>query len=73
VAQLLALPQTQRSPTLDNRVYGVDWQADVTSDAISLRFSTISPDLALRLLRLYLGLDAFDPEVTPCSDPLTTP
>lgn len=72
-AQLLALPQTQRSPTFDNRVYGVDWQADVTSDAISLRFSTLSPDLALRLLRLYHGLDPITPEVTPCSDPLTTP
>lgn len=62
LAQLLTLPNTQLSPMVGNRMYGVGWRADVTSTMVSLHFSSLSPQMTLRLLRLYHGIDSTDPE-----------
>jgi len=64
LAQLLALPHTQRSQMVDNRIYGVDWRADVTSTMVSLHFTSLSLEMALHLLRLHSGSDPTAPEVS---------
>lgn len=60
--RLLAFPDAIR---IENRIYGIDWSAEVTPTVINLHLYQVSMETALRLLDfLYSDSDATDPEAS---------